>query len=293
MGRTRPRLPVDEIPIDRETLTRILALAPGEMILVGGQALAFWMIRFGLGPKPGRAAPLPAAVSSDADFLGSIEHALALTHGLGARLIEPDKNAMTALVGQIRIKAASGLEYNVDVLHQIFDSGGLRKSIEFTRRVRKRAAQVQMEGGKTVRILHPVDVLASRIQNAAGLLDVKGPHVLTQTRWAVRVARHALEQLVQSREQHADRPGALASELFRLACSPAGRLVWARHQIEIAAAIPFAMLIDRLPGFAKQSDAMIDALRRDGRSVRVGGLVRRGAARERAGRAFKGGARIN
>lgn len=267
MGRTKPRLPVDEVPINREVLGRILAEAPGEMILVGGQALAFWMIRFGIGPKPGGKTPVLAAVSSDVDFLGSIEHALALAQRLGARLVTPDKRAMTAVVGQIRITSASGLEYNVDVLHQIFDIGGLRKSIDFTQRVRKRAALVQMEDGKTVQILHPIDVLASRIQNAAGLLDAKGPHVITQARWAVKVARHALERLAASGEQQADRPGQLASEVFRLATSRAGRIVWDAYQIETADAIPFALLIDCVDGFEKQAATMLDALRRAGRKA--------------------------
>lgn len=281
MGRTKPRLPVDEVPIDRAVLSRILALAPGEMILVGGQALAFWMIRFGIGPKPGGDSPMLAAVSSDVDFLGSIEHALVLAQGLGARLVKPDQLAMTSLVGQIRINASSGLEYNVDVLHQIFDIGGLRKSIAFTRRVRKRAALVQMEDGKTVRILHPVDVLASRVQNAAGLLDAKGPHVITQARWAIKVARHALERLAKSREPHADRPGQLASEVFRLATSRAGRIMWDAYQLEIADAIPFAMLIEHVDGFEKQAIAMIDALGRAGRKTGFTAEGGRGAKKRR------------
>lgn len=267
MGLTKPRVPVDETPINRDVLARILAHAPEQLILVGGQALAFWMVRFGIGPKSRRDEQLLASITSDVDFLGSTTHALALARALGARRILPDKHAMTALAAQVRITASGGLEHNIDVLHQIYDIGGLRKSIVFTRRVRRRALLVQLndaEDAKTLRILHPFDVLASRIQNAAGLIESKGPHVVTQARWAVKVARHALEQLARARNKQADRPGAVAAEIFRLATSRAGRIVREQHAIEVADAIPFKLLIKKAAGFEKQAESMRAAFERGG-----------------------------
>ena len=71
------------------------------MVLVGGQALAFWMHRYGVGPKVKPGQGFNANVTTDADFLGSIEHARRLSGTLGARLITPDPGALTALIAQI------------------------------------------------------------------------------------------------------------------------------------------------------------------------------------------------
>jgi hypothetical protein len=54
-GETRP---------DAELLARILELAGLEMILIGGQALAFWAAYYSV-PAP------PIAVTKDVDFLGT------------------------------------------------------------------------------------------------------------------------------------------------------------------------------------------------------------------------------
>jgi hypothetical protein len=60
---TSPRLPDDEAPFDLETLDRFLSSMGPEMVLVGGQALAFWMQRFGIDSEQ-------ATVSNDGDVLG-------------------------------------------------------------------------------------------------------------------------------------------------------------------------------------------------------------------------------
>ena len=268
MGRTRPLVPVDESPVDRVVLSRILGLVSPQMILVGGQALAFWMLRFGIGGRAGSPDARLSGVTTDVDFLGSVEYALDLAHALNARFIASDKRAMTALVGQVRIPAASGLAYNVDILHQIFDIGGLAKSAAFTRRARSRASEVQLADARTIRILHPADVLASRIQNAAGLSEAKGPHVVTQARWSVKVARRAMERLARfGAQETTDRPGALAAEIYRLAISRAGRIVLQDHGIEVADAIPFGLLARKVDGFDEQARKMLESLRQKKRAV--------------------------
>ena len=265
MGRTRPLVPVDEVPVDRAVLARILKHAPPGMILVGGQALAFWMRRFGIGARRGSAEQALSGVTTDVDFLGSIEDGRHLSQILGARFVPSDKRTMSALVGQVRIGASGSLDYNIDILHQLYDAGGLRRSIAFTRRVRARASDVEIEGLGGMRVLHPLDVLASRIHNVAGFTASKGPHVVTQARWAVKVARRALERLVRDGEVYSDRPGALAAEVFRLALSRVGRIAWQEHAIEVAGAIPFALMSRKVRGFHVQSREMLNALQEQGR----------------------------
>lgn len=265
MGLTKPLIPVDQAPIDRAMMTRIIENVPAEMVLVGGQALALWMIRYGIGPREKPEESFNARVTADADFLGSLEQASRLARALSARIIKPDPRALTALVAQIRIRMTSGLEHNIDVLHQIYDTGGLRASVELTRRAKSRAALAVTESGKQIRILHPLDVLASRIHNAAGLTQSKGAHVLTQARWGIKVARVAVERVVTAEDHTTERPGALAREIERLASSRAGRNAYAAHAIETAEAIPFNLLLEKVDGFAKQRAAILRSLHKQGR----------------------------
>ena len=265
MGLTKPVVPVDEAPIGRATMTRIIENVPAEMVLVGGQALALWMNRYGIGPKERAGESFNTKVTTDADFLGSQEHASRLARALAARIIVPDSRALTALVAQIRVKAASGLEHNIDVLHQLYDAGGLKASVELTKRAISRAALAETESGKRIRILHPLDVLASRINNAEGLTHSKGEHVLTQARWGIKVTRVAVERVVSAGDQSTERPGAMAREIERLASSRAGRNVYRMYGIETAEAIPFALLLKKVAGFTKQGVVILRSLHKQGR----------------------------
>lgn len=63
---TQPALPDDEEPLDAKTLDAFLSSMGTDMVLVGGQALGFWMERFAI-PYKG------AVISNDGDALGSIQ----------------------------------------------------------------------------------------------------------------------------------------------------------------------------------------------------------------------------
>ena len=108
-------------------------------------------------------------------------------------------------------------------------------------------------------------MLATRINNAAGLIDSKGPHVLTQARWAIRVAYAAISANALNPDVEKSRPGAMAQEVFRLSSGSAGRVLRANHGIDAAAAIPFETLSAHVKGFDVQGARMIAALKRQGR----------------------------
>jgi hypothetical protein len=77
-----------------EWLERILALADHGMILIGGQALAFWAAHYG--------TPAPViAITKDVDLVGTKADVERLARGLDARKVFPLNSAMTLLVGQI------------------------------------------------------------------------------------------------------------------------------------------------------------------------------------------------
>lgn len=181
---TIPALPPDELPLDEATVDRFLSNMGTDMVLVGGQALAFWMSRFGIAPEG-------VAVSNDGDALGKVAHAMELAHVMKARLELPEKTSRTAIVAQLRLPMPNGKARNIDVLHKLYTVAGLKKSSIFTKRVIADSVEVAWRPGRFIRVMDPFDVLESRAQNAVGLFDEKGPHVLTQASWAIDVAREA------------------------------------------------------------------------------------------------------
>jgi hypothetical protein len=251
---TKPSLPEDEVPLDPRTVDRLLSSMATDMILVGGQALAFWMDRFGIDPRG-------AAISNDGDALGELAAARALAAALKARLVVPPRAARTSLVAQLRLPVAGGRERNVDVLHLLYTISGLRKSSDFTRQVVRDSVQVEWRKGKFIRVMDPFDMLESRAHNAVGLCEDKGPHVLTQLKWAIEVAQAALLRLAAD-PASPERLGSKVQRLFALARSQVGRRLWSEHKIELLAAIDLDALGAAAPQLARQFDAVRRAIAR-------------------------------
>ncbi|MEO8299806.1 MAG: hypothetical protein ABI574_18580 [Burkholderiales bacterium] len=228
---TQPLLPEDEAPLDAATLNEFLKGMGTDMVLVGGQALAFWMDRYGV-------SPAAAAISNDGDVLGKLVRAQSIAKQLRAALLTPQPEALTALVAQIRIPTGSdGKVRNIDVLHLLFTVSGLRKSREFTQAVWRDSVEIEWKPGHRIRVMHPLHVLDARVQNAAGLLESKGLHVVTQAIWAVDVAREAMRRVLHQPGQ-TQRLGAMLRQVHTLARSRAGRQVLREHGIEVLDAVP-------------------------------------------------------
>ncbi|MBQ0942000.1 hypothetical protein KAK07_01495 [Ideonella sp. 4Y16] len=228
---TEPILADDEVPLDAATLNAFLQDMGTDMVLVGGQALAFWMDRYGV-------APNAAAISNDGDALGSLERAQHIATSLRASLLTPDSDALTSLVAQIRIRTGSaGKVRNIDVLHLLFTVSGLRQSREFTQAVWRDSVEIEWTPGHRIRVMHPLHVLDSRVQNAVGLLESKGPHVVTQAIWAVDVAREAIRRVLRQPSEN-ERLGSMIHQVHRLALSRGGRQILSQHGIEVLDAVP-------------------------------------------------------
>lgn len=172
-----------EVPTPPEIFTTLLEAARGtELVLVGGQALAVWLDYYRL------TARLPngvMAVSDDVDFLTRsaadkwvVSRFVQALHG---RSIYPSWRAMTALVGQAVLDISNEELVNVDV---IFSVVGLNAD-----KVRERAVVMD-----DVRVMHPLDVLYSRLVNLYKLpvkQTTKGEH---QLRLGIDVAREFLRE---------------------------------------------------------------------------------------------------
>lgn len=173
----------------RELVHRVLEAAGDDVILIGGQALAYWMDRYGV-RQPGH---LPA-VSRDVDFF-TPNAANSAPLELFARAIRgradiEDAHAITALVGSAIAPAQDARVYNVDLLHSVV--GLSRDHIEAN------AVVVEVpEGRSTFRVLHPLDVLQSRNANLHVLAEKQDETGRMQFRLAIEVAREYLEARIE------------------------------------------------------------------------------------------------
>lgn len=246
---TKPVSPAGESPLDKETVDLFLSNMGTDMVLVGGQALGFWMSRFNIDPHGG------VAISNDGDALGNVARAVNLAQAIKARIALPDKTSRTAIVAQLRLPAPDGTERNIDILHQLYTIAGLKKSSVFTRHVIEDSVEVEWRRGHSIRVMDPFDVLESRAQNAVGLVDDKGLHVLTQARWAIDVAREALLRLAKDPDSK-QRLGSKLQRIYTLARSQVGRRLLKEHEIELLDAVD----IPRLRKLAPQQSLQLDAL---------------------------------
>lgn len=253
----------NEVPLAPAELDRLFSNMQPDMVLVGGQAIAFWLSRYGLDTEG-----MP--VSRDGDVLGTLEQARAIARALQAKLVVPRNTALTSLTAQLRLPRSAGKYSNVDFLHMLFTTRGPRESLRFTKCVRKRSVEIELPSGPRFRVMHPLDLLESRMHNAVGLHDEKGPHVVTQLQWAVNIMHcvflEVLESpgtILQSSVTAADltaqlnkRIGAIVERVFELAKKGVGQQALKRYGIEVLEAIPLDAIEAHNPKAKQQLDVI-------------------------------------
>lgn len=88
-----------EVPISKVVVLQLLSHIPSDLILVGGQALAFWVEHYSIDATP-PADEDEAYVSLDADFLGKRDHVKILAGIIAGKASYPPRKAMTILCGR-------------------------------------------------------------------------------------------------------------------------------------------------------------------------------------------------
>jgi len=212
---------------DPELLERILGLAGADMILIGGQALAFWAAYYEV--------PAPAiAVTKDIDFLGTREDVERLARGLDAKATYRRQRDLTLLAGQVEKNLPGGGYVNIDVLSRVY--GDIS-----TDSITKRAILSESPVGQ-FRVMHPLDTLQGRLENVYGLAEKQDEHGMAQLRLAIDMVRKFLVDIAAqeaARAEKKERPVALqhVRRIETLALSDAGRKLAKRLAIHVADAI--------------------------------------------------------
>jgi hypothetical protein len=219
--------PQTEVRVPPELLERILKLAGIDMILVGGQALAFWAAYYD--------TPAPAiAITKDVDLLGTKADVGRLALGLDAKAVFPHKIATTMLVGQVLKDLPGGDYVNIDVMFRVY--GNIA-----TEAIASRAVLAENPAGR-FRVMHPMDVLQGRLENVYGLSAKQDEHGVAQLRVAIDIARAFMDDIASQEATGPDdstRPVVLRhlARLETLALSDAGRKVAKRFGVHVADAI--------------------------------------------------------
>lgn len=216
-----------EAELTPEEVERILKVCGPRALLVGGQALATWAVYYGIQP-PGE---LSRVVTMDADFIGSSQTAQTLQRSLGA----PWK---------VRIGTLDDVGPQIAKVYATLDEEGV-KQVDFlsgivgldTDTIRKRAAQLTLADGTTVQVLHPLDVLESRLHNLDALASKRNPAGVAQARLAVSVARAFVEHYMDEAGDLRTVRQAL-KRIEKLALDARLSRVAFKYDIDVLAAIP-------------------------------------------------------
>lgn len=226
-----------EAYIPRELVDRVIDSASSDVVLVGGQALAYWMDYY----RIAHPTNLPA-ISRDVDFF-TRDPANAAPLTRFARAIRGRKevlpaSAISALVGSAIAPAGDERIYNVDLLHSVV--GIERADVE------AKAVDVTLPGGKAIRIMHPLHVLQSRNANLHKLVEKQDDMGQLQFSLAIGVARAFLEQQLDRLAHDASLPAKerdraaldLIGVVVDYASDDAARKNAERYGIFLADAIP-------------------------------------------------------
>lgn len=172
----------------RALVELILRVCGPRALLVGGQALAAWAVHYGIQPI----GELSRSITMDADFIGTRDTAQALQRSLGPpwKLRKATFDDVGEQVAKVYATVPEEGIKQVDLLSGVV---GLD-----TRSVRKRASVITLADGVTVQLLHPLDVLESRMRNLDALPSRRNAVGVAQARLAVNVVRAFIENHMDS-----------------------------------------------------------------------------------------------
>jgi len=244
-------------------LERILKLAGTDMILVGGQALAFWAAYYHT------SAPA-SAITKDIDLLGTRADVERLARGLDARAVFAQKKDITLLVGQVLKDLPGGNYVNIDVLFRVY--GDIT-----TASIAKRAVLAENPAGR-FRVMHPLDVLQGRLENLHGLTAKQDEHGLAQLRLAVDMVRNFVADIASQEPTGPNGPGRSVvlrhlARIETLALSDAGRKGAKRHGVHVADAIDPALVAHIKPFVSKKLPQLLKLMSAARRAELVNGSL--------------------
>jgi len=213
-----------EAVLSPSEVRRILGVCSPEGVLVGGQALAFWADHYDV-PRP---ETLKAAVSADVDFIAGSALARKLADVLGWKSWIPTLDDATEQSGKVTHRMPDRSVKQVDFL---FAVAGLT-----TTDVVHRAIDMKVPDVGALRVMHPIDVLDSRIQNLLLIPQKRTPAGIAQAQLAVAVVEAFIRAEIHARgEKHALK---LLERVAAIASTPGAIRIFLTYGIDPLLAVP-------------------------------------------------------
>lgn len=213
-----------EAPLTSQDVQKILKICSRQALLVGGQALAFWADHLHV-KLP---ATLSDGVTADADFVGDSALAKMLGERLGWQTWIPTMDEATPQTGKVTQRLKDGTVKQVDFL-----SGVVGMT---TKDLTRRALDVDVPGVGRLRVIHPIDVLDSRIQNLHLLAVKRTAAGIAQAKLAVEVVRAFIRREI---EAQGERVGLkLLERVAEIAGDIAAVRVYLLNGVDPLAAVP-------------------------------------------------------
>jgi hypothetical protein len=180
-----------KLALSDDELAEILHASKNIAILVGGQALSIWANFYHV------ALPMELTinVTRDADFIGSADTALIVKGALSNKdwkFAQITQGVLSPVTAQLTLQTEHGVK-EIDFLASII---GLR-----TDDVRRRAVPLELPNRSVVVVLHPLDVLASRLHNLAEIPEKRNKKGVAQAQLAIGIAREFLRDSLAHRTE--------------------------------------------------------------------------------------------
>jgi hypothetical protein len=257
-----------EISLTDEEISQILESCNGRALLVGGQALAFWAQYYQIRPL----GVLSANITSDADFLATSQVARDLSQTLtpmGWKYWQPSFDDVTPQVAKLSKRIEGQGIKQIDFLGSIV---GLK-----TASIEQRAVTLSLADGIRLRVLHPLDVLESRLKNLASLPSKRNAQGIAQAHLAIDIVKSFLEERL--RENSVRQLLDAIERVIRIAQDKTLGTVFAQHGFDLLAAVP----ADRVPSeeFRSQRWPQVLTLMRQQRDAQLQLQQRREARSKR------------
>jgi hypothetical protein len=215
--------PDREEPLSPAEVREILKTCSPDGLLVGGQALAFWADFLAVARPP----MLSSGVSSDADFIGDAALGRRLARALRWNEWVPSMDEATPHTMKVTKRAAGGVK-QVDFLSGV---AGLN-----TQDLERRAAEVEIPEIGRLRVIHPIDVLESRIQNLHLLAEKRNKTGVAQALLAIDVARAFIRRTIAVQGERSALK--LLERVVTMAGNTAGLRVHLKFDVEPLNAVP-------------------------------------------------------
>jgi hypothetical protein len=245
-----------EAVLSPEEVKTILRLCGADGVLVGGQALAFWADHFGVQ----RPQELEFAITADADFIGDSALAKRLGEALHWKWWVPALDDATAQTGKVTHALDDGSIKQVDLLSGVL---GLT-----TLDVKRRAIEMDVPVIGTLRVMHPIDVLDSRIHNLDLLPAKRNRAGIAQGRLAVAMVRAFMAREIETRGERAALK--LLERVAAVAAEPGAVRIFLLYGIDPLSAVPVedfrttsALHTKRWPQISVEVNAQREKMRRD------------------------------